>query len=228
MAKVLIVEDDSALSKSIEDWLKRERFTVECAATGGDALHFLSAYDYDVIILDWELPETKGIEVLRQFRNHGGTTPILMLTARKTVGEKEEGFASGADDYLTKPFEPRELLARLRALLRRPAAYTGSVLTARHVTLDTKNGKCTVNRAEIVLQPLEFALLEYFLRHPERIFSTEHLLRRVWDADAAVSADSIYTCIRRLRKKLDLENEPSLIATVHSVGYKLNLAVQGD
>ena len=222
MSKVLLVEDDPALSASVAEWLKSKLYTVEQVYNGREALEHLRAFDYDAIVLDWELPEMTGVEILKQFRSSGGTTPIIMLTGKGTVQDKEQGFDAGADDYLTKPFHPQELAARLRALLRRPAQYTGTSITIRGLTLDTVKRRVTREGTEIVLQPMEFTLLEFLMRHPDQVFSTEALMRRCWESDAEISLDAIYTCIRRIRKKIDVDGKPSLIGTVHGIGYKLN------
>lgn len=221
MSKILLVEDDSALSATTEEWLKMERYTVECAFNGTDAMEMLRSFDYDLVVLDWELPEMTGIEILKQFRARGGKTPVIMLTGKSAIYEKEIGFETGADDYLTKPFHPKELAARVKALLRRPRTYTSELLEVNNVTVDPNTHLVTKSGQEVSLQPMEFALLEFFLRHPGQVFSPEALLRRVWDSESEASLDAIYTCIRRIRKKLDENTEKSVIRTVHGVGYRL-------
>ena len=221
MAKVLVVEDDEALCDTIEEWLKLEHHMAELMHNGAEALESLKAFEYDLIILDLLLPGLHGIELCRRFRGSGGTTPILILTAKDAIGERAEGLDAGDDDYLTKPFHPQELLARVRALLRRPTGYLGNVMQLGKYVIDPNNHRVTKNGEHIALQPMEFALLEFFARHPNQIFSTEALLQRVWETDADVSLDAIYTCIRRLRQKLQIDGEPSLIRTVHGVGYRL-------
>jgi DNA-binding response OmpR family regulator len=222
MSKILIVEDDQALSANVAEWLKSKLYTVETVFNGRDALEHLRAFDYDAIVLDWELPEMTGVEILKQFRASGGTTPIIMLTGKGTVEDKEQGFDAGADDYLTKPFHPQELSARIRALLRRPAQYTGTSITVRHITLDTAKRKVTKEGVEVALQPMEYTLLEFLMKHPDQVFSTDALMRRCWESDAEISLDAIYTCIRRIRKKVDVDGQPSIIGTVHGIGYKLD------
>jgi DNA-binding response OmpR family regulator len=143
-----------------------------------------------------------------------------MLTGRSTVPEKVQGLSAGADDYLTKPFQMEELSARVAALLRRPAAYTGSVLIVGAVELDTKRRRVTLSGQELVLEPKEHALLEYFMRHPGEIFSPESLLLHVWGSDSESSIDSVRTYIKKLRKKLSPGGP--LIETVHTLGYRMN------
>lgn len=221
MAKVIIVEDDEALCDTIEEWLKLEHHLSEVIHDGTQALESLKTFEYDLIILDLLLPGLHGIELCKQFRSHGGTTPILILTAKDAINERAEGLDAGADDYLTKPFHPQELLARVRALLRRPSGYLGNVMTIGKYVIDPNTHRVTKSGEHVALQPMEFALLEFFVRHPNQVFSTEALLQRVWETDADVSLDAIYTCIRRLRQKLQINGEPSLIRTVHGVGYRL-------
>jgi len=221
VAKILVVEDDRLLSRLVRDYLASEHHNVEVADTGSTGMEMLECFRYDAIILDWELPGMTGIEILKRFRAKGGKTPVLMLTQRGSINEKETGFDSGTDDYLTKPFEMRELSARVRALLRRPAVFTGRVLAVRDIALDPGSHKVTRNGQEVDLLPKEFALLEFLLRHPGEVFSAEALLDRVWSSESESTEEAVSTCVRRLRKKVDDEGKPSLIQTVHGVGYRL-------
>ncbi len=221
MAKILLVEDDADVAEMIEDCLKREHHLVEWANNGGDALHRLKSYVYDIVVLDINLPNMSGLEVLKEFRGRGGSTPVLMLTGKNTVTDKELGLDTGADDYLTKPFDGRELSARIRALLRRIGVIPSNKLSVRNLVLDPVTYKVTRDQNVIELLPREFSLLEFFMRHPDQIFSVEALLDRVWTADKEASADAVRMCIQRLRKKLDRDNESSFIKTVHRVGYVL-------
>lgn len=221
MTKVLIVEDDRALSRGIAEWLSDEHYQVEAVYDGREALERLAAYEYDAVILDWQLPESDGVEVCRQYRKNGGTTPILILTGKNTLVDKETGLDSGADDYITKPFEIRELAARMRALLRRPHTLNSPVLTSGDIKLDPVRRQVTKADGEVELQPMELNMLELFLRHPGQVFSVDALLSRVWTADAEPTYGSIYSCIKRLRRKLDDKGKPSIIKTLYGVGYSL-------
>jgi DNA-binding response OmpR family regulator len=221
MPKVLIIEDDEALLDNMSEWLAADRYTVETASNGDDGLYRMRFYPFDVIILDWDLPGSNGIEICRQYRDSGGNTPILMLTGKSTVKEKRTGLDSGADDYLTKPFDLEELTARLRALMRRPASSQSSQLKARDIVLDTATGVVTKAGAEIHLMPKEFALLEFFLRNQNQLFSADALLNNVWSSeDDPCTTDTIRPYIKRLRSKID-DGADSLIVNVHGMGYKL-------
>jgi len=221
MAKILVVEDEQDLSGPVRDWLGREHHLVEVVDNGPDALDRLRIYKYDVVILDLMLPGLSGMEVCRRFRSAGGTTPILMLTAKTTVEDKEAGLDAGADDYLTKPFHLKELSARVRALLRRPAPVSGNVLNVRSLVLDTSACRVTKDGHELHLLPKEFSLLEFLMRHPNQVFSADALLDRVWASDTSALPDTVRTHIKTLRKKIDDEDSPSFIRTIHGVGYKL-------
>lgn len=221
MAKVLVVEDDVSLGKMVRDWLALEHHQTEVVTDGAEAKEMLKVYKFDVIVLDWELPNLSGIEILKDFRSRGGLTPVLILTGKGSIIEKEAGFDAGADDYLTKPFHGKELTARLRALLRRPEGYSGDILKAGQLQLDRANYRVTRGDDEIKLLPKEFALLEFLMRHQNRVFAPEALLNRVWESDSEATVDALTTCIKRLRKKIDVEGQPSVIRTVHGVGYKL-------
>ena len=222
MSKLLLVDDDQSLIANVMDWLKHEHHTFELAVTGQEALDKLLSFDYDLVILDWELPEISGVEICKQFRDKRKMTPVLMLTGKSHIDDKESGFDAGADDYLTKPFHPKELIARVRALLRRPTVLASPVLRKGGIEMDRVKRIVTRRNEEVALQPMEFTLLEFFLKHPDQLFSTDALLRRCWADDTEISPDAIYTCIRRLRRKLDVEGEPSIIRTVHSVGYVMD------
>lgn len=221
MAKVLIVEDDKQLSALIVDWLTGEKYVTEAVYKGTDGLERLKFYKYDVVILDWDLPGLSGVEVCRQFRDGGGTTPILMLTGKKEITDKAEGLDSGADDYLTKPFDVIELSARLRALLRRTNNVTKTVLSAGNLSLDPSSRTVTLCGNEVDLQPKEYSLLEFLLRHPNQPFNAEAIMDRVWTASSDAAPDTVRLHVMRLRNKIDEPGKESIIRTIHRVGYML-------
>lgn len=222
MAKVLLVEDEKALSDVVVDWLTSQQYLVDHVDNGKEAMDRLRFYQYDLVILDWNLPEMEGIDVCKQFRLGGGLTPILMLTGKRAIEDKESGLDAGADDYLTKPFHMKELSARIRALLRRPAAITGKDLTARDVILDPTTHRVTKAGQEVTILPKEFALLEFLMRHPQEVFSAEALIERVWPTDSEASSSTIRTYVNRLRNKIDTDSQASMISTVHGIGYRFD------
>lgn len=221
MPKILLVEDDKDLASRITKWLTMERYSVEAVHNGREALELLRALKYDIIVLDWHLPELTGVEVCKYFRSNGGTTPILMLTGKSDISDKEEGFDAGADDYLTKPFQPRELSARLRALTRRPSELLNDQLKFGNIVLHVHKYKVEKDGQNIELLPLEFSVLEFLMRHPGRVFGAEALLERVWPVNSEASPEAVRTVIKTLRKKIDTEGQASIIRTIHGVGYKL-------
>jgi DNA-binding response OmpR family regulator len=222
MAKILIVEDDKPLCELIVDWLTGEKHTPDAVHKGNEGLDRLKFYSYDVVILDWELPGLSGPEVCKQFRDGGGRTPILMLTGKKEIEDKTTGLDAGADDYLTKPFHMLELSARLRALLRRSSSDASrTLLTAGHISLDPVSRQVLSNGAEITLQPKEYSLLEFLLRHPNQPFSAEAILDRVWSSESDAAPDTVRLHIMRLRNKIDVEGKESMVRTIHRVGYML-------
>ena len=178
---------------------------------------------YDAVVLDWELPGMSGVEILKKFRGMKGTTPILMLTGKGQIQDKEEGLDSGADDYLTKPFSMKELSARLRALMRRPRAIATSTITIGPLEMDLTSHKVTKDGQALHILPKDYALLEFFMRNPNQVFSTEALLQRVWNVDSDAGSDALRTSIKRLRKLIDItEDGPSMIENIPKVGYRLN------
>lgn len=223
MSKILLVEDELDLSNQIRDWLTREHYLVETQENGEMAYHQLRVSKYDLIILDWQLPGMTGIEICKQYRSTGGKSPVLMLTARSAIDDREKGLDAGADDYLCKPFHLKELSARVRALIRRSSiATTGvNVLHLKDISLDPSARRVTKGGADVKLEPKEFSLLEFLMRNRNIVFSADALLDRVWESDTSVSPDSIRTYIKALRKKLDNAGETSHITTVHGLGYRL-------
>ncbi len=220
VAKILIVEDDVAISESLKAWLETELHRVDTVADGITAQEYLRTYEYDLVILDWQLPGREGIEVCREYRASGGDCYIIMLTGQSSPEHKESGLDTGADDYVTKPFDARELSARIRAMLRRPSVSNNNVVKVASISLDMKSHQASIEGQPLKLMPLEFSLLEFMVRHPKEVFSCDALLKRVWSADSDVGLESVYSCINRLRRKLKSSGNAHLIETVHGVGYK--------
>lgn len=222
MSKILVVEDHKELSDLIKDSLTAHECLVDCVATGPEALNQLRLFEYDLLILDLNLPGLSGIDVCRTFRQHGGRTPVLMLTGNRTIDDKEIGFEAGADDYLCKPFHFRELVLRVKAMIRRGPGQSAqnNILVAGDICLFLNEHRVTKNDVDVPLLPKEYALLEFFLRHPGQVFSAEALIQRVWSSTSDSSPETIRSYITRLRSKLGASENDPIIATVHGVGYK--------
>jgi DNA-binding response OmpR family regulator len=219
MAKLLLVEDDEQLASSIEDSLVAQNYTVERVMSGTDGLDRLNFYSYDLAILDWNLPEINGVDVCKQHRESGGSTPILMLTGRTEIDDRVFGLDAGADDYLTKPFSPTELNARIRALLRRPTPVQSTVLKAGDLELDTVRFQLLKDGRPVKLSAREYALMEFFMRNPGQLFNSETLLNRLWSSESDVLPDNVRVYVNKLRSKIDNKGESSLIRNIHGLGY---------
>lgn len=219
MAKILIVEDDLNTVEFVSEWLSHEHHLIEVVESGPDALDRLRTSEYDVILLDIDIPKLSGLEVCRQFRERGGLTPIIMVTGHSAFSERERGLDSGADDYVTKPFNLKELSARIRAQIRRSGGQTSNILKANGLELDATNYKLTKNGAEVHLLPKEFALLEFFMRNPDRVFSGDSLMQRIWHSESEATTNALRSALKRLRQKID-SSEESMIETVHGIGYR--------
>lgn len=222
MAKILLIEDDVALATMISARLEAESHVVECAHDGKVGYDYMMLTKYDLIILDWNLPSMEGVDVLKEYRRNGGNSPVIFLTGRDDISEKEVGLDTGADDYLTKPFNTRELSARIRALLRRPEAVQAEIFTSGDLVLDVANHRLTKGGKDARLQPKDFSLLEFFMRNPDRPFSPDALLQRVWHADSDASIDGLRAAIKRVRKVIDSSayEDDSFIETIPRVGYR--------
>ncbi len=221
MAKILIVDDDQQLVEMIKLWFRKENHVVESADNGFEALNLMRSFGFDVIVLDWELPGLQGPDIAKKYRDEGFATPILMLTARKAIEEKERGFNCGADDYLTKPFHPKELALRVRSLLNRTIAPVRNNLTMGQLSLDFSLNKVTINGEELRLTAKEFALLEFLLRHPEQVFSVDALIGSVWNSEAEVTVSSVRMAVSRLREKLEGHTGAPVVDTVPNFGYRI-------
>ena len=224
---VLIVEDETALVTLLRYNLEKQGFRVEEATDGQEALLRLAEEKPDIVLLDWMLPHLSGIEVCRRLRRGPETRdiPIVILTARGEETDKVRGLDSGADDYVTKPFSPAELISRLRAVLRRARpALTSEQLQFQDLVMDLAGHRVRRAEREVRLGPTEFRLLRHFLEHPGRVFSREQLLDAVWGRDVYVEPRTVDVHIRRLRKALNVGEESDLIRTVRSAGYALDRA----
>jgi two-component system phosphate regulon response regulator PhoB len=222
---VLVVEDEAPLVTLLRYNLEKEGFAVAEAADGEEALLRIAEQRPDAVLLDWMLPLLSGIEVCRQIRRAPATRslPVIMLTARGEEGDRVRGLNSGADDYVVKPFSLGELVARLRAVIRRAQPNAGEeVLRYADVTMDLIAHRVTRAGEPVHLGPTEFRLLRHFLQHPARVFSREQLLDRIWGHYAEVELRTVDVHIRRLRKALNAVGEGDLVRTVRSVGYSLD------
>lgn len=221
--RILVVEDEHRIANSIKKGLEQERYAVDVAYNGTDGFDLASTEDYDAIILDLLLPGMDGLEVCRKLRKEGKHTPILILTAKGQIQDKVTGLDSGADDYLTKPFSFEELLARVRALIRRPKNSLPIVLTVEDLQLNTQNFEVKRGKQKIELSNKEFSLLEYLMRHARQTLTKEQIISHVWDYDADILPNTVEVYIRNLRRKIDLpfKNRKALLHTVRGFGYKI-------
>ena len=222
-AEILVVDDESAVRESLRRALALEGYRVELAGDGAEALHRLDAGDVhpDAIVLDVLMPNVDGLETARRLRGSGNKTPILMLTARDEVEARVAGLDAGADDYVVKPFALAELLARLRALLRRTTNGSGEVLRFGGLELDPSTREVRRDGELIELTRTEFALLELFMLNPRQVLTRSLIFERVWGYDFGLSSNSLDVYIGYLRRKTELAGKPRLIQTVRGVGYAL-------
>jgi two-component system response regulator MprA len=218
--RVLIIEDDEAILRLLRRGLAYEGYQVDTALDGQSGLILARDVHPDLVILDWMLPGMDGLEVCRRLRT-GGNVPILMLTAKDTVQDRVQGLDAGADDYLVKPFDLDELLARVRALLRRTQTERTQVLTFSDLNLDTGTRQAIRRGRMISLTAKEYELLELFMRHPRQVLTREMIFDRVWGYDFGGESNVLDVYIRYLRQKLEVEGETRLLHTVRGVGYVL-------
>lgn len=221
--RVLVVDDDAAVRNSLDRALRVNGYDVELAVDGADALNRVGTQPPDAMVLDVLMPNVDGLEVCRRLRAEGNRTPILMLTAQDGVSERVAGLDAGADDYLPKPFALDELLARLRALLRRatPEPSTGEVLAFEDVTMDLRTFDVHRGDRRIELTRTEFSLLELFLRNPRQVLTRDVINERVWGYDFPTTSNSLEVYVGYLRRKLEADGEPRLIQTMRGFGYAL-------
>ncbi|MFK0116725.1 response regulator transcription factor [Streptomyces sp. NPDC090994] len=228
--RILIVDDEPAVREALQRSLAFEGYDTEVAVDGADALQKAAAYRPDLLILDIQMPRMDGLTAARRIRATGDTTPILMLTARDTVGDRVTGLDAGADDYLVKPFELDELFARVRALLRRSSYAAAQAATADEnddvlafadLTMDLSTREVTRAGRSVELTRTEFTLLEMFMAHPRQVLTREQILKAVWGFDFEPSSNSLDVYVMYLRRKTEAGGEPRLVHTVRGVGYVL-------
>jgi two-component system response regulator MprA len=217
---ILVVDDDTRLRKALKRVLVANGFAVEVAEDGSDALARLRCAGFDAVVLDVMMPGSDGIEVCERLRAAGDRLPVLMLTARHAVRDRVAGLEAGADDYLVKPFANEELVARLRALLRRSGA-TSETVSFGNLELDVLTRDAKRGSRDLQLSRMEFDVLELFLRHPRQVLSRATIYERVWGYDASLSSNSLDMTVSHLRRKLEADGEPRLIQTVRGVGFML-------
>lgn len=226
--RVLVVEDDTEVRDFLLRVVREAAWAADSAVSGRAALDALMSGVYDLALLDVGLPDIDGFEVCRQLRARGDRTPVLMLTARNAVNDRVRGLDVGADDYLAKPFAVSELLARLRALARRPANALEPQLKIADLVLDPATRIATRGGRRISLTAREFALLEYLLRNPRRILSRSQILTHVWDDNFDPVANAVDVLVGRLRRKINLDGEVPLLVAIRGAGYMLTDRVQSD
>jgi two-component system response regulator MprA len=217
---ILVVDDDAGLRKALRRVLASHGFAVEVAEDGDDALARIRSQSFDAVVLDVMMPGSDGIDVCEQLRATGDRLPVLMLTARYAVRDRVVGLNAGADDYLVKPFANEELIARLRALLRRTGGGSERIAFA-DLELDLLTRDARRGAREIQLSRTEFELLEFFVRHPRQVLTRTVIYERVWGYDASLSSNSLDMFVSHLRRKLEADGEPRLIQTVRGVGFML-------
>ena len=221
--RILVVEDEHKIANSIKKGLELENFAVDVVYDGASGYDYASSEEYDVIVLDLMLPGIDGLTITQKLRQKSIQTPILILTAKGQAEDKVAGLNSGADDYLVKPFAFTELLARVRALLRRPQKTQGNVLKVADLTLDTVSFEVKRGNQTLKLSSREFALLEYLMRHPGIVLTKEQIINHVWNYDADILPNTVEVFIGYLRKKVDrISRESPLIKTVRGFGYKIS------
>jgi len=223
--RVLLIEDDENITELVRYNLERAEYLVDTSADGEEGLAKANEETPDIVLLDWMLPNLSGLEICRRLRRNSDTAnvPIIMLTARAEEPDRIRGLETGADDYITKPFSPKELMARMQAVLRRVRpALAGQMMTFEDITLDNVSHRVTRGDHLVHLGPTEYRLLRHFMENPGRVFSREQLLDSVWGHDVYVEPRTVDVHIRRLRKAINIEGTDDFIRTVRSAGYALD------
>ncbi len=221
--RILIAEDEVATAKALKLLLEKSKYSVDIVHNGNDAWDYVSDGGYEVVVLDIMMPGLNGIEVLKKMRNNGIKTPVLMLTAKAEIEDRVAGLEAGADDYLPKPFATNELIARIKALGRRSENYTDSVKKAGNLELDGNRYEMRVKDKSVSLSNKEYQLMELFVLHPGFVFSTEHLMDKIWGLDSESDIDVVWTHIGFVRKKLRSLDANVEIKTIRGAGYSLEV-----
>ena len=221
--RVLIAEDEVATGKAVKLLLEKAKYSVDIVYNGTDAWDYISAGSYEVVVLDIMMPGMSGLEVLSRMRENRMATPVLLLTAKAEIEDRVAGLEAGADDYLPKPFATSELIARIKALGRRSENYSDSVQRAGNLVLDSNRYEMRVGDAGVSLTNKEFQLMELFVLHPGRVFSTEHLMEKIWGCDTDSDIDVVWTHIGYVRKKLRSIGADVEIRTIRGAGYSLEV-----
>lgn len=221
MAKILVIDDDKELAESIDDVLSLDNHLVDLCHCGKDALQIMDFCKYDLLMVDWELGDINGPELVQHFRKNGGVSPIMMITGRSDIQSKVECLELGADDYLVKPFDMRELRARCKSLLRRPVEIEMDAIEFEGFKIDSAKGTARRGNDSINLQPLEFRLFEFFVRNKGSWFSAEELIARVWSANSTATPESVRVSIKRLRTALADFQLDGRLESARNRGYKL-------
>jgi len=217
--KLLIIEDEKQVADNLKEGLEQHRFSVDVAYNGEEGYYLTQEYDYDIIILDLMLPDIDGEDLCRKLRNDKNQSFILMLTAKKQLNNIIKGLDCGADDYLTKPFEFSELLARIRALIRRSSKHKNNILSASDISMDIEKEKVSISGREVQLTKKEYMILEYLLRNKGQLVSRNQILEHAWDRNVDIFTNIVDTHIKNLRKKLGKSGR--LIKTVYGSGYRV-------
>ena len=219
--RILIAEDEIELARGLKFILEKNKFSVDIVHNGKDALDYFHNSDYDAVVLDIMMPMKNGLEVLTQIRSEKSVVPVMMLTAKAEIEDRCIGLESGADDYLPKPFATKEFVARVKALTRRSNGYHESILQFGNVQLDCNCYELSSGDRTVRLNNKEYQMMELFLRHPHFVFSTEHLMSKIWDLDTETDIEVVWTYISFLRKKLKAIHADIELKTVRGAGYSL-------
>ncbi len=223
---ILLVEDDADQLEPLRAALTKAGHTIDAVEDGDTAQWLLTQKDYDLLILDWMLPKVSGVELCQQFRRLGKTSPVLMLTAKDTTKDKVTGLDAGADDYLVKPIDVVELLARVRALGRRSPLWQGDTLTVADLHLDRNNLTIGRNQITVQLSGREFQLMEYLMRHPRQVLTYTQIEQALWGWGTEPESNAVTTLVRRLRSRLQSVGVKDWLENVYGIGYRLNIPLE--